>query len=699
MEDKTTGIVPKPIDLKTDKSDDSILEEARKRADAAYLYHEDNMNRAETDVDFIFGEQYTEDELSEREAENRLNLKFNKLPQFVNKVIGAQRSSVDSIKVTTTGASIGHKEPTMRTGSGKEISVTSAISDIIRDIEYQSNAISWYKMAFKHAVEGGFGYLRVLTQYQDDGFDLDIKIKGIRDRWSVLIDPKAMEPDRSDMNYCFISERISHAEFDKRYPGKSVSAISIQIKDASNTFWGDEDTITITEYFRREAYKKDIVLLSNGETHDLKDIEEELEELALKSITIVKQRKATAYKVIWCKINAYEILEKEIEFPTSTIPIVPVLGRETDFRTKKETKGLIFDARDAQKSLNIMRSAAIERIDSSPLSPWVATDKAIEGHEQMWAAANTTKFATLVYKKGEERPQRDMGATMPTAELQMASAFDEDMKGSIGMFNASIGQASNAVSGKGIKAQQAESDVGTYEFLDNYKMAIRRIGLLTAELVPKVHDTERIVRLRNIDGTTDTLEVNKEVRNDESGEMEVINDLNYGKFSVIITSGVSYDTKREENADKILQLMQVNPQVAQVGADLLVKNLDFEDAGALADRLLKMVPVNLLSPEKREEVEKDQPEQQPSPEQMTAQSEMESKQIELQMKQDDNAARVEVEKTRLLIAQTNLEIRRLELENAAAEDGRNIIKSENDRRDKVVDKIIKEDNSAKESQS
>ena len=317
----------------------------------------------------------------------------------------------------------------------------------------------------------------------------------------------------------------------------------------------------------------------------------------------------------------------------------------------------------------------------------------------MWAAANTTKFATLVYKKGEERPQRDMGATMPTAELQMASAFDEDMKGSIGMFNASIGQASNAVSGKGIKAQQAESDVGTYEFLDNYKMAIRRIGLLTAELVPKVHDTERIVRLRNIDGTTDTLEVNKEVRNDESGEMEVINDLNYGKFSVIITSGVSYDTKREENADKILQLMQVNPQVAQVGADLLVKNLDFEDAGALADRLLKMVPVNLLSPEKREEVEKDQPEQQPSPEQMTAQSEMESKQIELQMKQDDNAARVEVEKTRLLIAQTNLEIRRLELENAAAEDGRNIIKSENDRRDKVVDKIIKEDNSAKESQS
>lgn len=661
MEDKVTGIIPKPIRVREGNSKDAILTEARKRADLSYNYHKDNMDRAETDVQFIFGGQYGEQERTDRETEGRLNLTFNKLPQFVNKVIGSQRSSVDSIKVTTTGASIGTQEPKMLTGNGKEVTVTSALSDIIRDIEYQSNAIAWYKIAYKHAVEGGFGWLRVLTEYQEDGFDLDIRIKGIRDRWAVLIDPKANEPDRSDMNYAFVSERISLDEFKKRYPNKSVESIMTQIKTYSNTFWGDEDTVTITEYFRRETYKKDIVLLSNGEIHDKEDLEDIKEELEAKGITVAKERKTTAYKVIWCKINAYEVLEEEIEFPTSTIPIVPVLGRETDFRDKKETKGLIYDARDAQKSLNIMRSAALERIDSSPLSPWIATDKAIKGHEQMWKEANTTKWSTLVYNASEEKPTRDMGSTMPVAELQVASTLDEDMKGSIGIFNASLGNKGQEKSGVAIKAQTQEADVGTYEFRDNYKNAIRRIGLLATELIPKIYDTERIVRLRGIDGSTDTLEVNKEQINPDTKEKEVINDLNYGKYSAIVTSGVAYETKREENADKILSLMKVSPQVSQVGADLLVKNLDFEDSEVLSNRLEKMVPQNLLSEEKRAEIAKDQPEQQPSPEQIQAQTEMKSKEMEMQSKAQENEAKIEMEKIKLETAKINLQIKRLEL--------------------------------------
>lgn len=690
MEDKITGIVKRPIDLKDDDSKEAILKEARERADKAYDYSKDNLDRAETDVNFIFGDQYDLDDEKQREEEGRLNLKFNKLPQFINKVVGAQRSSVDSIKVTTTGASIGHKEPKMTTGSGKEITVTSALSDLIRDIEYQSNAIQWYKMAFKHAVEGGFGYLRVLTQYQDDGFDLDIRIKGIRDRWSVLIDPKAVEPDRSDMNYAFVSERISLEEFNKRYPHKAKESITPYVTGNSNTFWGDEDTITITEYFRREPYQKTIVLLSNGETHDKKDIEDLLLDLESKGITIVKERKAMSHKVIWCKLNAREILEEEIEFPTSTIPIIPVLGRETDFRTKKETKGLIHDAIDAQRSLNIMRSSALESIDQAPLSPWIASDKSIEGHEQMWANANTMKFSTLVYKKGEEKPSRLAPAPMPVAELQIAGTLDEDMKGSIGIFNASLGATSNEISGKAIKARQMESDVGTYEFIDNYKTAIRRVGLVCTELIPKIFDTERIVRLRGADGGTDTLEVNKVVKNTDNGQDEVINDLNYGKFSVVITSGVSYETKREENADKILELMKFNPQVAQVGADLLVRNLDFADSDVLAERLEKMIPTNLLSPEKQEEIAKDQPEPQPSPEQVQAQADMETKKIDLQMKQEDNATKLEIEKIRLQIAQTNLFIKQVELENEEKENARNIIKNEEDRKNKVVENMPKE---------
>ena len=76
--------------------------------------------------------------------------------------------------------------------------------------------------------------------------------------------------------------------------------------------------------------------------------------------------------------------------------------------------------------------------------------------------------------------------------------------------------------------------------------------------------------------------------------------------------------------------MKVNPAVAQVGSDLLVDNLDFADSGVLSKRLEKMIPPNLLSKEKQEELAKEQPQnQQPSPEQIQAEAELKSKQMEI----------------------------------------------------------------------
>ena len=685
--DKSVGIVADPIKVREGDDKNAIIKEAVLRATEAYDYWKDNLDRAEQDVAFIFGEQYSRQDLEDKELENRVALTFNKLPQFINKVTGAQRSIVQSIKVSPTGGSIGTDEPEMETGKGDNKKLSQVLSDLIRDIEYQSNAVSGYKMAFKHALEGGFGWVRVLTEYQDNGFNLDIKIKGIRDRWSVLVDPKATEQDMSDMNYAFISETMSVEEFNKRYPNKSKEALPNADNYDHTTFWQTQDSVTVSEYFRREPITKEISLLSNGEVYDSKDVEPVLAELEEMGITVLKKRKTKTYKTIWCKISQGDILEEEIEFPTSTIPLAPVTGRETDFRRSRQLKGLVNDAIDAQQALNTMRSAALERIDASPISPFIATDKAIEGYEDMWAEANTTKYSTLVYRKGEEMPRRDQGATVPVAEMQITGVLDEDMKGSIGIFNASLGATSNEISGKAIQARQSEADVGTFEFLDNYNNMIRRIGLLCVELIPKIYDTERIIRIRGIDGESDTIEINKVVQDNESGDEVVINALNFGEHTVVVGSGASYETKREENAGQILDLMKVNPQVAQVGSDLLVKNLDFSESDVLAERLTKMVPLNLLSKEKQEEIKKDAPPPQPSPEQIKVQAEQQKLQVETDMKKLELESKVELEKIKLEIAQTNLAIKKLDMGNAANQDIRNAAAQEEVRKTNIAKSI------------
>ena len=190
--DESIGITAEPVKVRKKDDKQSIIREAIDRAMIGYDYAKDNMDRAEESLNMIFGEHYTAEEIKEKEDENRIALTFNKLPQFINKVTGSQRATVQSINVSPTGVALGHKEPELESSSGKSIVLSKVLTDLIRDIEYQSNATSAYKRAFKHALEGGFGWLRVLTAYQDDGFDLDIKIKGIRDRWSVIIDPKAV---------------------------------------------------------------------------------------------------------------------------------------------------------------------------------------------------------------------------------------------------------------------------------------------------------------------------------------------------------------------------------------------------------------------------------------------------------------------------------------------------------------------------
>jgi len=307
----------------------------------------------------------------------------------------------------------------------------------------------------------------------------------------------------------------------------------------------------------------------------------------------------------------------------------------------------------------------------------------------MWAEANTTRFSTLIYKSGEEKPQRDMGASMPTAELQVTNVLDGDMMDSIGIQPSALGQTSDEVSGKAIQARQSEADVGTFEFIDNYQNAIRRVGLLCVEMIPKIYDTERIIRIRGADGSTDTVTINQEIE-DENGESIVINDLNFGKHTVVMSSGASYETKREENADQILGLMQTNPQIAQVGSDLLVKNLDFSESDVLAQRLEKTVPMHLLSKEKQEELQKDMPEPQPSPEQIQAQSEMEQSQLDAEMKKLELDSKVQIESIKLETAQTNLAIKQLELEDKAKEEGRTLVNNEDKRRDEVAKAIIED---------
>ena len=696
-DDKLEPIYLEPVKTREGNDDIAILREARERASQAWRAWRDDYEQSKIDVRFAGGDQWTAQEVSERQNAGKVTLTLNKLPQYINRVVGSQRKTVQSIQVSPKTSAMFPNEALMKDVNGEDIKISQVVADFVRDIEYSSNARSAYKMAFKHAVDGGIGWLRVYTAYEKEGFNQEIRIKGIRDRYSVFIDKKAKEADYSDMNYAFIVEHIPKQEFYKRYPNALEGGLDIMDGDES-TFWATEDTIAVAEYFRREPYKKKIVLLSNGEIVDREEYEEVKETLAEQGISILKERKVDSYKVLWCKITGNQVLEKDREFPSETIPIVPVLGREIDIDGNRVYHSLVYHARDAQRMLNATRSTALERINLISKTPFIAEDKAIEGYERMWSEANVKNYGVLKYKAGRQAPQRQPMAGAPVGEMQMGEVLNYDIQSSIGMYGASLGEQTNEISGKAIRSRQTEAEEGTFDFVDNLETAIRRVGLLVVELLPKIYDTNRLINLRSADGQTRALELNKEVE-DENGEVKMVNSFDNIKFDVVVSAGASYQTRQEEASSQILELMKVNPQVAQVAPDMLVKNLDFADSDAIAERLKKTVPLNLLTKQEQEEIQKDAPPPQPSPEEQLVQGEMQLKQLELQGKQQELQMKLEIEKMKVEQAKLNLAMKEYEAKIKAMQTEKGIIDADEKRKDEIATQIAEGIKREKDSNS
>lgn len=605
-----------PISTREGNSAEAILQEARDRAKLAIDGWRHNFDPAEEDLFFIAGQQWPEDVKKAREDEGRPCLTLNKMPTYIDQVVGDQRQNRPAIHVhaVENDATVAPDGKIPNVTGTADFTLSEIYEALIRNIEYTSNAEAHYDRAFQHCVESGFGWLRVLTKYSsDDSFEQDVCIKSISNRFSVLMDPTASEPDYSDANYCFVSERMDEKEFRKRYPNAQIGDLS-DVESRGINWWHNSEGVIVTEYFRREPATRTLLLLSDGKTVFEDEVKDVLDELSDIGISIIRTRKVKTYRVVWSKITAYSVLEKDTFWPGSTIPVVPVLGKDIVLGEKTYYRGLIRFGRDAQRMHNYWLSAATERVALAPKAPWVGPAEAFEGYEKLWATANTQNHSYLPYNDGAAvPPSRTPPASMPAAEYQMAMGMTDEMKATIGLFDASLGNESNETSGRAILARQRQGDRGTFAYIDNLSRAIRRIGMILIEVIPKVYDSERVIRLRFEDESGDWVKVNETIVDEETGKEVMVSDITAGKFDVTVKSGPSYQTQRMEAADTMMQFVQAVPAAGSVVMDLLAKNMDWPGSQEIATRLKKILPPGILSPDEMEQAGIEAP--QPTPEQ------------------------------------------------------------------------------------
>jgi hypothetical protein len=584
------------------------LDEMRSRYTMAIAAFSDSREDELDDLRFMAGSpdnqwQWPADVLATRGAVQgqtinaRPCLTINKLPQHVRQVTNEQRQNRPSGKVIPAD-------------DKADVEVAAIYDGMVRHIEYMSDADVAYDTACENQVTYGEGYIRILTDYCDeDSFDQDLRIGRVRNSFSVYMDPMSQDPTGADAEWCFITQDITKQEYEREYPDAAPlsSILASGVGDQYLSQWLTEDTIRIAEYF---YYKHEDATLNlypgNQSFFDRSPEDKAMKEMGLKPI---KSRRVDRKKVMWMKTNGFESLE-EREWAGKWIPVVRVIGNEFEVEGQIYISGLVRNAKDAQRMYNYWTSQEAEMLALAPKAPFIGYGGQFEGYEMQWKTANTTNWPYL-----EVNPDvtDGMGAVLPlpqraapplpqTGLIQAKMGASDDIKSTTGQYDSSLGATSNERSGRAILAREKQGDTGTYHYVDNLARAIRHITRQLVDMIPKIYDTERIARIVGLDGEVDMVKINpqqpnpvNEIRDMNTGiVIEKIYNPGVGRYDVVVTTGPSYMTKRQEAMDAMSQILQGNPQLWSVAGDLFVKNMDWPGSEELAARLAKTIDPKLL---------------------------------------------------------------------------------------------------------
>jgi len=615
------------------KGDEALLQEIRDRYRYASDAWREIREERKTDMRYVTGDPWDESDRKARADAGRPCINHDELNQYVNQTVNALRENKRGIKISPAG-------------NGADEKTAELHQDLVRTIEYRSNAQAAYITAFQAAVEGSYGFFRVSRKYVSrKSFKQEIVVKNIANPDSVLYDPDCKEADWSDAQYCFVLDPISKEEFKRRFPRAQVKDFTLEDQRIAKD-WIQDRLVLTAEYWRIEVKPGKLYELADGSTTN-----EPPEEAS-----VVRERDEAEPELVQYITNGVEILERNPQ-PGEHIPIIPVLGKEVYVdeggAPKRKLLSLIRLARDPQMSLAYLVSQQMEEAGLSPKAPWMGYKGQFESDREAWETSGKIPHAFLqadpivdaaggqilplptrvpftpniiAFEAGKDSCRRAIQAAMGTSPLPTALQRDSQKSG---------------VAMERIQQSQA---IGSAHFADNFDRALQFAGRVIESWIPVVYRGEREMGI---------------VKPDESRKVIQLGDIpmDQGDHDVDVSTGPSYQSQRQAQQDfldSLIANMKNLPVSPQQMAKLLSMAIQMKQLGPKGDEM-----ADIISPSDKEGVEIPPQAQQAMAE---AQQQMQAlnayaQQLEGELKklQDEKAAKVVDNEYRMAIEKMRIE--------------------------------------------
>lgn len=603
---------------------------------------------------FVMGSQWTEDESKLFIDYKKIPLSFNKLAPLINHLLGEQRQNTPNLQVVP--------------GEGVSVETAKIREALIKDISLNSDAKRVYQTAFQQAAIGGFGAYMIDTEYESSkSFDQVIVLRDIKDPTWCYWDVSAMSPCKTDGMHAGFRTRMSRKMFAGIY-GEDIEkqiGSDANYDEGSATGWifSNDKEITVIDDYEREYDTEMLYQLSNGRIVTKKE-RNQLEKIKVRSakgsnetlfidngeiVTVENEREVPKYTIIHKKVAGEFILE-ETEVPSEQLTVIFVdQNSYIDKSGKQICRPIIKDARDAQRYINYLGTQSAYLMRVSRYDQFLVSKANVKSPDTqlIWRDPATAQGG-LVYdespngNKPEQLRPPELSASLITQYQRALS----DIESCTGIYGTQMGEQGNETSGAAIDARTKRGNFNTYVPFDSLNRAIAVGGSIIDEMIPRIYDSQRNVMLNLPDSGEKEVTLNRPM--DAYGE-QIENDMTKGRYQIRLLPGASFEGQKQENLESIQTVLQADPTLFRLVADLYVENLPMMANNIeLRNRLRTIVPPEIIEAGKTGEPMPQKP-QQPSPEVML-------KLQELQMKQHDSEMNTQIKMRELEAKEHELQL-------------------------------------------
>jgi hypothetical protein len=528
---------------------------------------------AKQDVEFKYGDQWGEDGIYRR-SKKLPTLQIDQIDQYINRIVNEFRRNPREPKVY----------PTDIYGS---VPTAAKLQGYIRHVQNRSRAKMVYAHALKQAVTSGMGWFRIYDEWIDgESFERDICIKRVLNRFSVVPGYAEM-PDYSDMKRCFITETMSRTEAEEAYPGKFITDYPLG-DDTSMKRWFFDQQVMLAEYWKVKETEDVLRLLNNGYKIFASVATEK--ELRSKGLRIMKSRETMRREVQWYKMSGTDVLEAR-RWRGRYIPLIPMIGSENVLSDGEIIRhGIVRPAMDPQRMYNFWSSVETQLLAKQAKRKVIAGEGQLEGHEHKWQDDNEDVLTYNPKTLGGQllpAPRFEEFAGIPSGVVNAKLACRDDIKASLGIYGDFVGNSGSGASGIAIARKTQETENTIFHYLDNADVAIEHGCRVTLDLARAILDGPTMRRVVGEDGQENLTLFNEPFEGVDG--KQVLFDTSIGEYAVIIDSGPSYMSKRQETVQLILELAKYVPEVLKIGGDILVTNTDGNKMDVLGRRFRKFI--------------------------------------------------------------------------------------------------------------